>query len=125
MKASTRIVPWMNSVGWSTATAPCGVDVPGAAADRHDNRQHEGAGQAAERDGKVQGTAQRPGRERLNEHPCHGRSEHEQHRRELAVLDVRRGDGRRGRAERVYRTSDPRDPRQPVTACSRSCAPRR
>ena len=102
-KASTRIVPWMNNVGRSTATAPIAATWPGEwSANRdvlggdHDG-QHEGHDQAAEGEHEMDAAPLRPGHERLDQHPGHGHAEDHQHRTELAVLDDRRVDGRRGR----------------------------
>src|SRR5580704_5213392 len=76
-KASTMIVPQMNSVGRSTATAPSAATCPGLPSPKTE----------------LDAAAPGPGHERLHQHPGHGHAEDQQHRRELAVLDVRRGDG--------------------------------
>ena len=59
----------------------------------HHDRRGERRHQAAESQHQVDGAAPGPGHERLHQHPGHGHAEDQQHRRELAVLDVRRGDG--------------------------------
>src|SRR5262249_498144 len=75
-------------------------DVTGAAAVKsgvrgadHD-RPHERGGETAERERQVDRPPQRPRGERLHQAPGGGGAEHHQHRPELAVLDVRRGNGR-------------------------------
>ncbi len=85
----------MNSVGRSTATAPIGAPTCPAAAlgeDRRGRGDHAGPDerrdQGAEGQQQVDGAAQLPGHEGLDEHADDGRGEDDEHRRELAVLDA-------------------------------------
>ena len=101
---TSRIVPCRNSAGASTATAPITAVRPTApcrsratcttatnAAARPDQAEHH-----------LDGVAPLARHERLDEHACDGGSEHDQHRRQQAVLDAGRWQVHRGRAFRQF-----------------------
>jgi hypothetical protein len=114
-KASTRIVPWMNRVGRSTATAPIAAAWPGlppakmAHGRGHHDRHDERGGQRAQRQHHLHAAAERPRHEGLDQDAHDRGGEDDQHRRELAVLDARRGD-RRCRRWLPRRSLDGKDP---------------
>ena len=83
------------ALGGDVARAAVGEQV-GRGGD-HD-RDHERRGQPAERERDAGSPGAGPGHERLDQHADHGHPEDQQHRQQLAVLDVRRRDG--GRRER-------------------------
>ncbi len=93
--ARTRIVPWMNSVGRSTATAPSAATCPALPLAKIVEEaaitqvQTNAATSAPKVSSRWIGAAQLARREGLDEHADDGRAEDDQHRRELAVLDAR------------------------------------